>query len=147
MIHLAVCPTYPTNHLFEDTLLPHPRRGSRGIVFTRSVCLSVCVSVCLCVCVYVCLCVCLSNILIFYFSAISQHNPYYIFIVHVCLYIIWSFTFTRDICLLCDNERSICLLQWTVFHKKKRCIGNPMICQFTLWHVTCFGLEDMNWKT
>ena len=33
------------------------------------------------------------------------------------------------------------------FIKKNRCIGNPMICQFTLWHVTCFGLEDMNWKT
>ena len=47
-------------------------------------------------------------------------------------YIIWSFTFPRDICLLCDNERSICLLQWTVFHKKKRCIGNPMICQVYL---------------
>ena len=61
-------------------------------------------------------------------------------------YIIWSFTFPRDICLLCDNERSICLLQWTVFDKE-RCIGNPMIYQFTIWHVTCFGLEDMNWKT
>ena len=48
-------------------------------------------------------------------------------------YIIWSFTFPRDICLLCDNERSIFLLQWNVFYiKKKRCIGNPMICQFTL---------------
>ena len=46
-------------------------------------------------------------------------------------YIIWSFTFPPDICLICDNERSICLLQWTVFHTK-RCIGNPMICQFTL---------------
>ena len=34
--------------------LPRPRRGLRGIVFTRSVCLSVCVS---CVCVSVCLCV------------------------------------------------------------------------------------------
>ena len=32
-------------------LLPRPRRGLRGIVFTRSVCLSVCVSVCLCICV------------------------------------------------------------------------------------------------
>ena len=30
---------------------------------------------------------------------------------------------------------------------KERCIGNPRICQFTLWHVTCFGLEDMNCKT
>ena len=47
-------------------------------------------------------------------------------------YIIWSFTFPRDICLLCDNEKSNCLLQWTVFHKKKRCIGNPMICQCIL---------------
>ena len=48
-------------------------------------------------------------------------------------YIIWSFTLPRDICLLCDNERSICLLQWTVINKKKkRYIGNPMICQFTL---------------
>ena len=31
--------------------LPRPRRGLRGIVFTRSVCLSVCVCVCVCVCV------------------------------------------------------------------------------------------------
>ena len=29
--------------------LPRPRRGLRGIVFTRSVCLSVCVCVYLCV--------------------------------------------------------------------------------------------------
>ena len=36
-------------------LLPRPRRGLRGIVFTRSVCLSVCLSVCVCVCVCVCL--------------------------------------------------------------------------------------------
>ena len=33
-------------------LLPRPRRGLRGIVFTRSVCLSVCV--CVCVCLSVC---------------------------------------------------------------------------------------------
>ena len=33
-------------------LLPRPRRGLRGIVFTRSVCVCVCVSVCLCV--YLC---------------------------------------------------------------------------------------------
>ena len=46
-------------------------------------------------------------------------------------YIVWSFTFPRDICLLCDHESAICLLQWTVFHKK-RYIGNPMICQCTL---------------
>ena len=45
-------------------LLPRPRRGLRGIVFTRSVCLSVCVSVCLCVCP--------ANILVFYFSAIRR---------------------------------------------------------------------------
>ena len=44
--------------------LPRPRRGLRGIVFTRSVCLSVCVSVCLCVCP--------ANILVFYFSAIRR---------------------------------------------------------------------------
>ena len=31
------------------------------------------------------------------------------------------------VCLLCDNERSICLLQWTVFHTQKRCIVNTMI--------------------
>ena len=37
------------------TLLPRPRRGLRGIVFTLSVCL----------------CVCLANILAFYFSAIG----------------------------------------------------------------------------
>ena len=36
-------------------LLPRPRRGLRGIVFTRSVC--------------VCVCVCPANILIFYCSA------------------------------------------------------------------------------
>ena len=41
-------------------LLPRPRRGLRGIVFTRSVCLCVCVSVCMCVCVSVYLCVCVS---------------------------------------------------------------------------------------
>ena len=29
-------------------LLPRPRTGLRGIVFTLSVCLSVCVSVCVC---------------------------------------------------------------------------------------------------
>ena len=44
--------------------LPRPRRGLRGIVFTRSVCLSVCV----CVCVSVCP----ANILVFYFSAIRR---------------------------------------------------------------------------
>ena len=38
---------------FPIMLLPRPRRGLRGIVFTRSVCLCVCVSVCLCVCVCV----------------------------------------------------------------------------------------------
>ena len=42
-------------------LLPRPRRGLRGIVFTLSVCLSVCV------------CVCPANILVFYFSAISRN--------------------------------------------------------------------------
>ena len=40
------------------TLLPRPRRGLRGIVFSRSVCLSVCLCVCLCVCMCVCMCVC-----------------------------------------------------------------------------------------
>ena len=44
--------------------LPRPRRGLRGIVFTRSVCLSVCLSVCVCVCP--------ANILVFYFSAIRR---------------------------------------------------------------------------
>ena len=43
--------------------LLRPRRGLRGIVFTRSVC----VSVCLCVCV--CVSVCPANILLFYCSA------------------------------------------------------------------------------
>ena len=45
-------------------LLPRPRRGLRGIVFTRSVCLSVCLSVCVSVCP--------ANILVFYFSAIRR---------------------------------------------------------------------------
>ena len=40
--------------------LPRPRRGLRGIVFTRSVCVSVCVSVCP------------ANILVFYLSAIRR---------------------------------------------------------------------------
>ena len=43
-----------------DELLPRPRRGLRGIVFTVYVCLSVCVSVCP------------ANILVFYFSAIRR---------------------------------------------------------------------------
>ena len=51
-------------------LLPRPRRGLRGIVFTRSVCLSVCV--CVCVCLSVCVSVCPANILVFYFSAIRR---------------------------------------------------------------------------
>ena len=34
-------------------VLPRPRRGLRGIVFTRSVCLCVCLSVCVCLCVCV----------------------------------------------------------------------------------------------
>ena len=42
--------------------------GLRGIVFTRSVCLSICLSVCLSVCVSVCP----ANILVFYFSAIRR---------------------------------------------------------------------------
>ena len=42
--------------------LPRPRRGLRGIVFTRSVC----------VCVCVCVSVCPANILVFYFSAIRR---------------------------------------------------------------------------
>ena len=37
-----------------DSLLPRPRRGLRGIVFTRSLCVYVCVCLCLCVCVSVC---------------------------------------------------------------------------------------------
>ena len=55
-----------TTYMYMYSLLPRPRRGLRGIVFTRSVCLSVCVSVCLCVCV------CPADILVFYFSAISR---------------------------------------------------------------------------
>ena len=49
-----------------------PRRGLRGIVFTRSVCLSVCLSVCQSVCLSVFLCVCPADIWVFYFSAISR---------------------------------------------------------------------------
>ena len=49
---------------FLHPSLPRPRRGLRGIVFTRSVCVSVCLSVC----VYVCP----ANILVFYFSAIRR---------------------------------------------------------------------------
>ena len=41
---------------FDQLLLPRPRRGWQGIVFTRSVCLSVCPA----------------NILVFYFSAIGR---------------------------------------------------------------------------
>ena len=52
--------------LSVKSLLPRPRRGLRGIVFTRSVCLCVCLSVCVCVCV------CPANILVFYFSAIRR---------------------------------------------------------------------------
>ena len=39
---------YDTNQcrVMANVLLPRPRRGLRGIVFTRSVCLCVCVSVC-----------------------------------------------------------------------------------------------------
>ena len=43
------------------TYLPRPRRGLRGIVFTRSVCVCVCVSVCP------------ANILILYFSATRRY--------------------------------------------------------------------------
>ena len=52
-------------------------------------------------------------------------------------YIIWSFTFPRDICLLCDNEGQF-VSSSGLYFINKRCIGNPMICQFTL-HVcmTC----------
>ena len=51
-------------HHHVSYLLPRPRRGLRGIVFTRSVCLSVCLSVCVSVCP--------ANILVFYFSAIRR---------------------------------------------------------------------------
>ena len=50
---------------FNALLLPRPRRGLRGIVFTRSVCLCVCLSVCVCVCVS-------GRYLVFYFSAIRR---------------------------------------------------------------------------
>ena len=55
---------------YEVPFLPRPRRGLRGIVFTRSVC--VCVCLCVCVCVCVCVSVCPANILVFYFSAIRR---------------------------------------------------------------------------
>ena len=42
-------------YLAEKYIKNRPRRGLRGIVFTRSVCLSVCV--CVCVCLSVCVCV------------------------------------------------------------------------------------------
>ena len=49
------CPgTIGSTRWSTRSLLPRPRRGLRGIVFTRSVCLSVCLSVCVCVCVSVC---------------------------------------------------------------------------------------------
>ena len=51
-------------------LLPRPRRGLRGIVFTRSVCVSVCLSACLSVCM--CVSVCPADILVFYLSAIRR---------------------------------------------------------------------------
>ena len=66
-ILFACNPTHGDNILPDKAmLLPRPRRGLRGIVFTRSVC------VCVCVCVSVCLCVCPANILVFYFSAIRR---------------------------------------------------------------------------
>ena len=45
----------PTSYADSNSrwLLPRPRRGLRGIVFTRSVCLCVCLSVCVCVCLCV----------------------------------------------------------------------------------------------
>ena len=52
-------------HIME--LLPRTRRGLRGIVFTRSVYLSVRLSVCVCVSV------CPADILLFYFSAIRRY--------------------------------------------------------------------------
>ena len=53
---------------FASWYLPRPRRGLRGIVFTRSESLSVCLSDC----VSVCLSVCPANILVFYISAIRR---------------------------------------------------------------------------
>ena len=50
------------------TLLPRPRRGLLGIVFTRSVCLCVCLSLSLSLSVSVCL----ADNLVFYFSAIRR---------------------------------------------------------------------------
>ena len=46
----------------DRNLLPCPRRGLRGIVFTLSVC----------VCLFVCVSVCPANILVFYLSAIRR---------------------------------------------------------------------------
>ena len=59
-----------SNMKLIGAFLPRPRRGLRGIVFTRSVCVSVCL--CVCLCVWVCLCVCPANILVLYFSAIRR---------------------------------------------------------------------------
>ena len=51
---------------YGTVIVTSPRRGLRGIVFTRSVCLSVCV------CVSVCVSVCPANILVFYCSVIRS---------------------------------------------------------------------------
>ena len=59
---LNIVSTHNTFQIVKYEYLPRPRWGLRGIVFT----LSVCVSVCLCVSV------CSANILVFYFSAIRR---------------------------------------------------------------------------
>ena len=42
------------------------------------------------------------------------------------------FHFPREICLLCDNEGQF-VSSSGLYFINKRCIGNPMICQFTLF--------------
>ena len=56
-------------HIAEIYYFVHylaPRRGLRGIVFTRSIC------VCVCVCLSVCVSVCPADILVSYFSVIRR---------------------------------------------------------------------------
>ena len=64
MVDIQVAEFGDIHVALSSSLLPRPRRGLRGIIFTRSVCLSVCV--------YVCVSVCPANILVFYFSAIRR---------------------------------------------------------------------------
>ena len=54
------CILFSISSYWQYLLLPRPRRGLRGIVFTRSVCVPVCL----------CVSICPANILVFYYSAI-----------------------------------------------------------------------------